>query len=130
MRIAFYILLPLYLTSGGVIPVNALETVIKNNKAELERVLGVLETVIKNNKAELERVLGVPISEIKSAIALTTPSSPTTTSNMTTAPPNITTRSVTIATTEKTNDDWKWIVIGVCVGVLVLVLIAVIVFCV
>lgn len=112
LKIAFYIVLPSFLKSIGVIPVNA------------------LATVINNTKSELEQVFGVPISEIKLVIVSTTPSPPTTTSNVTTVPPTTTTQPVTITTTEKTSDDWKWIVIGVCVGVAVIVIIVVIVLCV
>lgn len=98
--------------SGGVILVN------------------VFEIVIKNNKVELEWVFGVLIFEIKFVIVFIILSLFMIIFNMIIVFLNIIIWLVIIVIMEKINDDWKWIVIGVCVGVLVFVLIVVIVFCV
>ena len=106
LRVAFYILLPSFLQSSGVIPADA------------------LAQVVNNTKSELQAVFGKPISEIKLTYVPTTAAPPT---NMTTSI-NVTTTQLpaTISTTEK-SDDWKWIVIGVVVGVVVIVIIVIIV---
>ena len=107
LRVAFYILLPSFLQSSGVIPADA------------------LAQVVNNAKSDLQTVFGVSISEIKLTYVPTTAAPPT---NMTTsiAINMTTTQTPTIATTEK-SDDWKWIVIGVVVGVVVIVIIIIIV---
>ena len=105
LRVAFYILLPSFLQSSGVIPANA------------------LAQVVNNAKSDLQAVFRVPISEIKLIYVPTTAAPPT---NMTTSINMTTTQTPTIATTEK-SDDWKWIVIGVVVGVVVIVIIIIIV---
>ncbi|XP_078349351.1 mucin-like protein [Oculina patagonica] len=106
LRVAFYILLPSFLQSSGVIPAAA------------------LVQVVNNAKSELQTVFGVPISEITKTYVPTTTGPPANATNVTTSQP--TTQPATISTTEK-SDDWKWIVIGVVVGVVVIVIIIVVV---
>lgn len=107
LKVAFYILLPSFLQSSGVIPAAA------------------LAQVVNNAKSELQTVFGVPISEIKLTYVPTTTGPPANVTNVTTSS-QPTTQTPTINTTEK-SDDWKWIVIGVVVGVVVIVIIIVVV---
>ncbi|XP_078352119.1 mucin-like protein [Oculina patagonica] len=107
LRVAFYILLPSFLQSSGVIPAAA------------------LVHVVNNAKSELQTVFGVPISEITKTYVPTTTGPPANATNVTTSQP--TTQPATISTTETESDDWKWIVIGVVVGVVVIVIIIVVV---
>ena len=114
LRVAFYILLPSFFQSSGIIPAAA------------------LEQVVKDVKSDLQAVLGFNISEIKLTHVPTTATAapvPTNATNVTTsAEPQTTTPATTVTTTEKTNDDWKWIVIGVVVGVVVIVIIILVVY--
>lgn len=115
LRMAFYILLPSFFTSSGIIPAAA------------------LEQVVNNVKLDLEAVLGFPISEIElthvstTATATPMPTNATTVTNVTTSA-QTNSPATTVSTTEKSNDDWKWIVIGVVVGALVIVIIIVVVY--
>ena len=113
LRVVFYILLPSFLQSSGIIPAAA------------------LAQVVNNAKSDLQAVLGYNISEIKLthvATTVTAPPVPTNATNVTTSDqPQTTGPAATVTTTEKTDDDWKWIVIGVVVGVAVIVLIIVVV---
>ena len=112
LRVAFYILLPSFLQSSGIIPAAA------------------LEQVVNNVKSDLETALGFNISEIKlTYVPTTVPPTPTNATNVTTSEqPQTTGPASTVTTTEKTNDDWKWIVIGVVVGVVIIVIIILVVY--
>lgn len=114
LRVAFYILLPSFLQSSGPIPAAA------------------LEQVVNNAKSDLQTVLGATISEIKLTHVATTVTAspvPTNATNVTTsAQPQTTSQPATVTTTEKTDDDWKWIVIGVVVGLVVIVIIGLVVY--
>ena len=114
LKVAFYILLPSFLQSSGIIPAVA------------------LEQVVNNVKSDLESALGFPISDIKLTYVSTTvtvPPAPTNATNVTTSEqPQTTGSASTVSTTEKTDDDWKWIVIGVVVGVVVIVIIILVVY--
>ena len=114
LRVAFYILLPSFFTSSGIIPAAA------------------LAQVVNDAKSDLQTVLGFNISEVKVthvATTVTATPTPTNATNVTTSQQTQTTvPATTITTTEKTSDDWKWIVIGVVVGVVVIVIIVVIVY--
>ena len=114
LRVAFYILLPSFLQSSGVIPAAA------------------LEQVVNDAKSDLQTALGFNISEIKLTHVATTVTAtpvPTNATNVTIPQqPQTTVSATTVTTTEKTDDDWKWIVIGVVVGVVVIVIIIVVVY--
>jgi len=114
LRLAFYILLPSFLQSSGIIPA------------------AVLAQVVNDVKSDLETVLGYTISEIKlthEPTTTTAPPAPTNATNVTTSEqPQTTGPASTVTTTEKTDDDWKWIVIGVVVGVVVIVIIILVVY--
>lgn len=114
LRLAFYILLPSFLESSGIIPA------------------AVLAQVVNDVKSDLETVLGYTISEIKlthEPTTTTAPPAPTNATNVTTSEqPQTTGPASTVTTTEKTDDDWKWIVIGVVVGVVVIVIIILVVY--
>lgn len=112
LRVAFYILLPSFFTSSGIIPAAA------------------LAQVVNDAKSDLQTVLGFAISEVKLTHVATTVTAtpvPTNATNVTTTE-QTTVPATTVTTTEKTSDDWKWIVIGVVVGVVVIVIIVVIVY--
>lgn len=114
LRVAFYILLPSFFGGSGVIPAAA------------------LEQVVNDVKSDLEAVLGFPISEIElthvstTATATPVPTNATTTNVTTSA--QTTSPAATVTTTEKSNDDWKWIVIGVVVGAVIIAIIIVVVY--
>ena len=114
LRVAFYILLPSFLQSSGVIPAAA------------------LQQVVNDSKSDLETALGATISDIKLthvATTVTAPPVPTNATNVTTsAQPQTSSQPATVTTTEKTDDDWKWIVIGVVVGLVVIVIIILVVY--
>ena len=113
LRVAFYILLPTFLQSSGVIPAAALEQVVNDAKSDLQTALGFI------------------ISEIKLTHVATTVTAtpvPTNATNVTISQQPQTVSATTVTTTEKTDDDWKWIVIGVVVGVVVIVIIIVVVY--
>ena len=114
LRVAFYILLPSFLQSSGIIPADA------------------LERVVNDAKSDLQTVLGFTISEVKLTHVATTVTAtpvPTNATNVTSSQqPQTTVPATTVSTTEKTNDDWKWIVIGVVVGVVVIVIIVIVVY--
>lgn len=115
LRVAFYILLPSFFAGSGIIPAAA------------------LEQVVNDVKSDLEAVLGFPISEIElthvstTATATPVPTNATTDINVTTSA-QTTSPAATVTTTEKSNDDWKWIVIGVVVGAVVIAIIIVVVY--
>lgn len=112
LRVAFYILLPSFFTSSGIIPAAA------------------LAQVVNDAKSDLQTALGFAISEVKLTHVATTVTAtpvPTNATNVTTTE-QTTVPATTVTTTEKTSDDWKWIVIGVVVGVVVIVIIVVIVY--
>ena len=107
LRISFYVLLPSNIQGGAVISA------------------ATLLQVVNISKSKLEALLGAPINEIKLGYVAT---STTPTGNATT--PSVTQPSQTIpAPTDKeeNDNDWKWIVIGVVLGALVIVIITVIV---
>lgn len=114
LRVVFYILLPSFFGGSGVIPAAA------------------LEQVVNDVKSDLEAVLGFPISEIElthvstTATATPVPTNATTTNVTTSA--QTTSPAATVTTTEKSNDDWKWIVIGVVVGAVIIAIIIVVVY--
>ena len=99
--VAFYVQQPpgLFIGNNSVLPSNALVDI----------------TVLY--KSELEGVIGANISSIK---ALFTPNGTTTTTTTTT-----TTRK---PIEESENNNWKWIVIGVIVGILFFILVIAFVF--
>ena len=100
LRVAFYI------AWDGVIPVDA------------------LLQAVNRSKSELEAALGVKISEIKKGLEPTnTPTYPT--SNATTVTSSTTSRGSVPSTGpteigEEANDDWKYIVVGVVVGAVII----------
>lgn len=106
LRVAFYIRLPSGITGDGVIPVNA------------------LLQAVNSSKSELEAALGVKIGEIKKGLEPTnTPTYPA--SNATTVTSSITSRGSVPSTGpteigEEANDDWKYIVVGVVVGAVII----------
>lgn len=111
LRLAFYILLPSFLESSGIIPV------------------AVLAQVVNDVKSDLETVLGYEIKLTHEPTTTTAPPAPTNATNVTTSEqPQTTGPASTVTTTEKTDDDWKWIVIGVVVGVVVIVIIILVVY--
>ena len=108
LRVVFYVLLPSVIQGGGVIPV------------------ATLLQVVNNSKSDLEALFGVSIAEIKLGVMTTTP--PPSTQNNTSATTQGPTQSSTVGTVgEDSNDDWKWIVIGVVIGVVVIVCVIIVV---
>ena len=117
LRVAFYILLPSGIAGGGIIPLVALLQVVNISKSELETALGVIVVEIKGLQ------LTTPAPSTSGTSLVTNESStvandtqPTTIASETTIGP-------------ETSDDWK-IAVGVVVGVLVIVIIGVVIFCV
>lgn len=68
--------------------------------------------IVNTHKAELESSIGANISDVKAAPIVSTP-----------------TQATTLGPTEPSSDDWKWIVIGVSLGVVVIIVIIVIAYC-
>lgn len=113
---AFYIRLPSEIARDGVIPVDA------------------LLQAVNRSKSELEAALGVKISEIKKGLEPTNaPTYPT--SNATTVTSSTTSRGSVPSTGpteigEEANDDWKYIVVGVVVGAVIIFILGGVIYCV
>ncbi|XP_067018613.1 mucin-like protein isoform X3 [Acropora muricata] len=119
LRVAFYIRLPSVIARDGVIPVDA------------------LLQAVNRSKSELEAALGVKISEIKKGLEPTnTPTYPTSSaSNATTVTSSTTSRGSVPSTGpteigEEANDDWKYIVVGVVVGAVIIFILGGVIYCV
>ena len=116
LRVAFYIRLPSVIARDGVIPVDA------------------LLQAVNRSKSELEAALGVKISEIKKGLEPTNaPTYPT--SNATTVTSSTTSRGSVPSTGpteigEEANDDWKYIVVGVVVGAVIIFILGGVIYCV
>lgn len=114
LRVAFYILLPSGIAGGAVIPVDA------------------LLQAVNSSKSELEAALGVVIAEIKKGLEPTNPpTSPTSNATTITSSPSSSeavTQSATIKVAEEANDDWKYIVVGVVVGALIIAILGGVIF--
>lgn len=114
LRVAFYIRLPSEI--AGVIPVDA------------------LLQAVNRSKSELEAALGVKIGEIKKGSEPTkTPTYPA--SNATTVTSSTTSRGSVPSTGpteigEEANDEWKYIVVGVVVGAVIIFILGGVIYCV
>ena len=119
LRVAFYIRLPSVIARDGVIPVDA------------------LLQAVNRSKSELEAALGVKISEIKKGLEPTnTPTYPTSNANNATTVTSSTTSRGSVPSTgpteigEEANDDWKYIVVGVVVGAVIIFILGGVIYCV
>ena len=117
LRVAFYILLPSGFTGGGVIPVDALLQAVNSSKSELEAVLGVKIAEIKKGLEPTD----TPTYTTSNATTVTL--SPTSSGSVPSTGPSVASTGPT-EIGEEANDDWKYIVVGVVVGVVIIVILA------
>ncbi|CAH3024316.1 unnamed protein product [Porites evermanni] len=112
LRIAFYVLLPSNIQGGAVIPAAILLQVVNTSKSALEAVFGSAISGLKLNY--------VATSPAPNATNMTTPlTTPSTTQEL---------QTTKLPLTDASNDDWKWIVIGVILGALFIVIIAIVIY--
>lgn len=112
LRIAFYVLLPSSIQGGAVIPAAILLQVVNTSKSALEAVFGSAVSGLKLNY--------VATSPAPNATNMTTPlTTPSTTQEL---------QTTNLSPTDASSDDWKWIVIGVILGALFIVIIAIIIY--
>lgn len=112
LRIAFYVLLPSNIQGGAVIPAAILLQVVNTSKSALEAVFGSAISGLKLNY--------VATSPAPNATNMTTPlTTPLTTQEL---------QTTNLALADASNDDWKWIVIGVILGALFIVIIAIVIY--
>ena len=112
LRIAFYVLLPSNIQGGAVIPAAILLQVVNTSKSALEAVFGSAISGLKLNY--------VATSPAPNATNMTTPlTTPLTTQEL---------QTTNLPLADASNDDWKWIVIGVILGALFIVIIAIVIY--
>ena len=122
LRVAFYILLPSGIAGGAVIPVDALLQAVNSSKSELEATLGVVIAEIKKGPEPTNP----PTSPTSNATTIT--SSPSSSEAVTQSATIKVAESATIKVAEEANDDWKYIVVGVIVGALIIAILGGVIF--